>query len=111
VLSWISLPTIGAYSAAKSAEWGLTNALRLQLADQGIRVTGLHVGFMDTDMAGGVNAPKNDTADVARVAIDAIADGAYEIVIDDLSRDTQAALSGGVSAAYPQLAYPRPMPA
>ncbi|MDJ0345868.1 SDR family oxidoreductase [Streptomyces sp. H10-C2] len=102
VLSWFSLPGIGAYSAAKSAEWGLTNALRLQLADQGIRVAGLHVGFMDTDMAKSVNGPKQDTSDVARTAIDALADSAYEIVIDDISRDIQANLSGGVTALYPQ---------
>jgi NAD(P)-dependent dehydrogenase (short-subunit alcohol dehydrogenase family) len=35
VLSWVTLPGTGAYSAAKSAEWSLTNALRLALADQG----------------------------------------------------------------------------
>ena len=50
-LSWIGFPDIGAYCAAKSAEWSLTNALRLQLAEQGVRVAGLHVGYMDTDMA------------------------------------------------------------
>jgi NAD(P)-dependent dehydrogenase (short-subunit alcohol dehydrogenase family) len=49
-LSWVSFPEIGAYCAAKSAEWSLTNALRVQLAGQGIRVAGLHVGYMDTDM-------------------------------------------------------------
>ena len=49
-LSWVSFPEAGAYCAAKSAQWSLTNALRLQLADQGIRVAGLHVAYMDTDM-------------------------------------------------------------
>lgn len=56
VLSWISLPTVGGYSAAKSAAWSMTNALRVQLAEQNIRVAGLHVGFMDTDMAAQVTA-------------------------------------------------------
>lgn len=102
-LSWVSLPHIGAYSAAKAAEWGLTNALRLQLAPHGITVAGLHVGYMDTDMARHVTAPKSDPADVARVAIDAVAAGAHEIVVDDLSRDVLAKLSGGVAALYPQL--------
>jgi NAD(P)-dependent dehydrogenase (short-subunit alcohol dehydrogenase family) len=50
VLSWLSLPSVGAYSAAKAAEWSMTNSLRAQLAEQNIRVAGLHVGFMDTDM-------------------------------------------------------------
>src|SRR5687767_10835872 len=29
-LAWISFPEVGAYCAAKSAEWSLTNALRVQ---------------------------------------------------------------------------------
>ena len=51
-LSWVSFPEIGAYCAAKSAEWSLTNALRVQLAGQGIRVAGLHVGYMEPTWSG-----------------------------------------------------------
>ncbi|WP_405476311.1 SDR family oxidoreductase [Streptomyces canus] len=102
-LSWFSFPEAGAYCAAKSAQWSLTNTLRLQLADQGIRVAGLHVGYMDTDMARAVDAPKSDPADIARIAIDGIAAGAYEILADDAAHQAQAALSGGVSTLYPQL--------
>ena len=104
VLSWISLPQVGAYAAAKSAEWSLTNSLRLQLAPRGIRVAGLHVGFMDTDMARGVTVPKADPDDVARAALDALAADADEVVVDELSKATLARLSGGVVALYPQLA-------
>ncbi|MGW2521235.1 SDR family oxidoreductase [Streptomyces sp. NPDC001617] len=102
-LSWVSFPELGAYCAAKSAEWSLTNALRQQLAPQHIRVTGLHVGYMDTDMVRAVDAAKSDPADIARIAVDGIADGTYEIVADDASRQAQAALAGGVSVLYPQL--------
>ena len=102
-LSWVSFPELGAYCAAKSAEWSLTNALRQQLADQHIRVAGLHVGYMDTDMVRTVDAPKSDPADIARIAVDGIAEGAFEIVADDGSRQAQAALAGGVSVLYPQL--------
>jgi NAD(P)-dependent dehydrogenase (short-subunit alcohol dehydrogenase family) len=101
-LSWYSFPELGAYSAAKAAQWALTNALRVQLADQGIRVAGLHVGYMDTDMVRAVEAPKSDPADIARIAVDGIAEGAYEIVADDTARYVQTALSGGVTALYPQ---------
>ncbi|MEU6095031.1 SDR family oxidoreductase [Streptomyces sp. NPDC047079] len=103
VLSWVSLPTTGAYSAAKAAQWNMTNALRQQLAPKGITVAGLHVGYMDTDMARHVTGSKSDPADVARAAVDGIAAGAHEIVVDDLSRQVQAGLSGGVAALYPQL--------
>ncbi|HEX6355232.1 SDR family oxidoreductase [Actinophytocola sp.] len=102
-LSWVSFPEVGAYCAAKSAAWSLTNALRLQLADQNIRVAGLHVGYMDTDMTASVTAEKSDPADIARIAIDGIAAGSYEILADNASRQAQAALAGGVPAFYPQL--------
>jgi len=102
-LSWVSFPEFGAYCAAKSAEWSLTNTLRVQLADQNIRVAGLHVGYMDTDMVRTVDAAKSDPADIARIAVDGIAAGAYEILADNAARQAQAALSGGVSALYPQL--------
>jgi NAD(P)-dependent dehydrogenase (short-subunit alcohol dehydrogenase family) len=104
VLSWVTIPGSGAYSAAKSAEWSMTNALRSQLADRKIRVAGLHVGYMDTDMTAGITAPKLDPADIARIAVDGIEADAYEILADDLSRQVQAGLAGGVAALYPQLA-------
>jgi NAD(P)-dependent dehydrogenase (short-subunit alcohol dehydrogenase family) len=103
VLSWISLPTVGAYCAAKSAEWSMTNALRTELADRHIRVAGLHVGYMDTDMAASVTSPKSDPRDIARIAIDGIEEDRYEILADDLSRQVLVGLSGGVPGLYPQL--------
>ena len=102
-LSWTSFPTIGAYCAAKSAEWSMTNALRVQLADKDIRVVGLHVGYMDTDMAASVTAPKSDPAEIAKLAINGIDPDLYEIVADETSRRLQAGLAGGVAALYPEL--------
>jgi NAD(P)-dependent dehydrogenase (short-subunit alcohol dehydrogenase family) len=102
-LSWVSLPAVGAYCAAKSAEWSLTNALRPALAEQRIRVAGLHVGYMDTDMAASVTGPKANPADIAEIALDGIEADAYEIVADETSRHVLAELSGGVAALYPQL--------
>jgi NAD(P)-dependent dehydrogenase (short-subunit alcohol dehydrogenase family) len=103
VLSWVSFPPFGAYGAAKAAQWSLTNALRIQLADQNIRVAGLHVGYIDTDMVRSATGPKIAPADVARIAADGIADGAYEILADDLSRQLQSGLAAGVAGLYPQL--------
>lgn len=103
VLSWVNFPNAGAYGAAKSAEWAMTNALRVQLAERGVRVAGLHVGYMDTDMTAGVTAPKSDPAAIARIGIDGIEADAYEIVTDEISRQVQAGLAGGVAALYPQL--------
>lgn len=100
VLSWINTPGYGAYAAAKSAAWSLTNALRNELAAQGTQVTALHVGFMDTDMVSHVDAPKSDPATVAELALDAVEAGEPEVLADDFSRQVQAGLAGGVAALY-----------
>ena len=104
VLSWFTSARFGPYAAAKSAAWSLTNALRVELADQGTQVTALHVGFMDTDMVRHVDAPKVDPALVARLALDGLEAGQPEVLADDLSRQVQAGLAGGVTALYPQAA-------
>ena len=109
VLSWLSIPRSGAYCAAKSAEWSLTNALRLELAPQGTQVTALHVGYMDTDMTRRLDVPKSDPAAIAKLAIDGIAAGDAEIIADETSTRVLAGLSAGVAGLYPQVAdYARP---
>ncbi len=104
VLSWVSSPAADAYSAAKAAELSLTNALRVALADQKTLVTGLHVGYMDTDMAAHVTEPKSDPLVIANLLLDGIEAGQPEVVADDVSRTVRAALSGPLSALYPQVA-------
>jgi len=105
MLSWLTLPIAGAYSSAKTASWSMTNALRLELAPNNIRVSALYVAYMDTDMVKGfdLDVLKLDPADIASLALDGIAAGEYEIVADDLSRQVQAGLAGGVAALYPDL--------
>jgi NAD(P)-dependent dehydrogenase (short-subunit alcohol dehydrogenase family) len=103
-LSWFSAPGIGAYCAAKAAEWSLTNSIRQELAEQGTQVSGLHVGYMDTDMTRHISAPKSDPAVVAEQALDELEAGHAEILADERSRKLRAALSGGVESLYPQFA-------
>jgi NAD(P)-dependent dehydrogenase (short-subunit alcohol dehydrogenase family) len=100
----VSLPDSGGYCASKAAAWSMTNALRAELADRGILVTALHVGLMDTDMTVGIDAPKSDPGEVATLAVDAVAAGAFEVLADDVSRGVQAGLSAGVPGLYPQFA-------
>lgn len=102
VLSWAHLA--GSYSVAKAAVWAATNSIRLELAGQGTQVVGLHVGYIDTDMASGVDAAKNDPKDVARAAFDGIESGGVEVVVDELSRGVKAGLAGDPAELYAQLA-------
>lgn len=50
IMSHVSLPGRGAYSASKSAVLGLTRALALELAPQGITVVGISPGPFATEM-------------------------------------------------------------
>lgn len=102
-LSWFTAPPVAAYSAAKSAAWSLTNALRLELAPQKTQVTALHVGYMDTDMAKDVDGPKADPAVVAGLALDGVEQGRFEVLADDVSRNVRAGLSGDLTGLYPAL--------
>ena len=104
VLSWVTRPGYGGYSAAKSAAWSLTNALRTELAPQGTQVTALHVAFMNTDMVRHVDAPKSDPAVIAALALEGVEAGVDEVLADDLTRQVQAGLAGGVAALYPKAA-------
>jgi NAD(P)-dependent dehydrogenase (short-subunit alcohol dehydrogenase family) len=93
VLSWLSLPTSATYGASKAAAWSLTNGLRNELAAQGTQVAGLHVGYMDTEMASHVTTPKSRPEDVVRLTLEALEAGAEEILADELSRNVKKGLS------------------
>ncbi|HEY2593904.1 MAG TPA: KR domain-containing protein [Chloroflexota bacterium] len=99
-----SAHTLGrGYEISKSGTWSATNGLRIQLATQGTRVTAIHVGYMDTDMAAGLQVPKVDPRDVARQTADAIEAGELEVLADDTTRRVKSGLAGDVTALYPQL--------
>ena len=95
VLSWVSTP--GAYSPSKAAFWGVTNALRLELATQGTQVLGAHLGFTDTAMIAQLDVPKGDPAHVIANILDALEAGEDEALADDFTVRVRAGLSGGTT--------------
>lgn len=98
VLSWLALG--GSYSVSKAALWSATDSMRLELAPRGVQVVGVHMGYVDTDMTAGVDAPKTAPADVVRQVLDGIEAGALEVMADDLTRDVRAGLHQPVHARY-----------
>jgi NAD(P)-dependent dehydrogenase (short-subunit alcohol dehydrogenase family) len=101
-LSWIS--GAGAYGAAKAAFWSLTNSLRLELAPQNTLVVGVHLGYTDTDMVARFpDVEKQPPSAVAIAALDALASGTTEVLVDQPSRYYKAALSGPVEGLNPGL--------
>ncbi|WP_106398416.1 SDR family oxidoreductase [Actinocorallia populi] len=102
-LSWFSYNGTNSYSAAKAAEWSLTNGIRLELADQGTLVTGLHLGAADTDIAAHYDGEKIDPAHAARTGLDGIEAGAFEVLADDWSAHVKASLAADPSLFYTEV--------
>lgn len=101
VLSWLSFPGSTTYSASKAAAWAMTNGLRHELRAQKTQVLSLHVGYIDTDMAEKVTAPKSSPADVVRATLDALEAGRDEVLADEVSRNVKQGLSAGVYLSPP----------
>jgi NAD(P)-dependent dehydrogenase (short-subunit alcohol dehydrogenase family) len=91
--SWLANQAVGSYAASKAAVWGLTNNLRCVLAPQGVLVSALHVGYIDTDMVRSYQAPKMAAAEVARIALDGLEAGRAEVLADALSVGLKQGLS------------------
>ncbi len=98
-MSWFSYVGANAYGGAKAAEWSLTNGIRLELAEQGTLVTGVHLGAADTDMMAGYDGDKVDPALVA-AALDGIEAGHIEVIVDDWTAKIKASLAHDPSAFY-----------
>lgn len=101
-VAWTSVLGNTAYSAAKSAQWGLTNGIRLELAAQGTHVAALVPGMTATETMkawaqdNGISLPQgtmNDPADLARLALDGLEAGEIEI-LDRFGVTAKASLSG-----------------
>ena len=99
IASWINRPLLGVYGATKSAAWALTNGLRHELRGQGTQVTGLHMGFVDTDLTRDFDVPKATPQDIVRRAFDGLEAGAAEVLADEPTLQVKQSLSTE-SAAY-----------
>ncbi|PPF65941.1 short-chain dehydrogenase [Clavibacter michiganensis] len=102
-LSWFSTSGAGGYAAAKAAEWNMTNAVRLELAEQGTLVQGVHLGAADTDIMAGYDGPMISPRDVPRASLDGLAAGSIEVVVDDWSRMVKDSLSGDPREFYARM--------
>ena len=93
IASWLSRPALAVYAASKSAAWGLTNGLRNDLLAQKTQVLGMHVGFVDTDLTKGIDAPKSSPLVVVQRTYDALEAGASEVLADERTMQVHAGLS------------------
>jgi NAD(P)-dependent dehydrogenase (short-subunit alcohol dehydrogenase family) len=92
-LSWASFPSTGTYSASKAAAWALTNGLRGELASQNTQVVAAHMGYMDTDMTTGVDAPKSKPSDIANAIYAGLQANEDEVLADEVSKQVRASFA------------------
>ncbi len=102
VASWVNGGELAAYSASKSAAWSLTNALRHELAAQKTQVLGLHMGYVDTDLTRGLEAPKSSAEEIVQRALDGLEAGADEVLADALTQQVRQGLTASRPVYLPQ---------
>ncbi|MEU1197409.1 SDR family oxidoreductase [Streptomyces sp. NPDC005813] len=100
VASWVANRRLPSYAASKSAQWSLTNAFRMALREQGTLVIGVHAGYVDTDLASSIDAPKIRASDVAEQTMAALLADEPEVLVDEATRQVRAALSGELDTLY-----------
>lgn len=93
IASFIGSADWRGYSASKAAAWSLTKSTRDALREQGTNVIAVHAGFIDTDMAASVDAPKITPESVVSQVLQAVQNGDDEVLADDATRAVKATLA------------------
>jgi NAD(P)-dependent dehydrogenase (short-subunit alcohol dehydrogenase family) len=102
VLSWLG--GSGAYGVSKAGLWSATDSTRLELAGDGVQVVGAYLGYTDTPMTDGVDAPKNTPEQVVTAVFDGVEQGEHEVLADELTRSVRASLGASINERYAALA-------
>ncbi len=85
IVSLVSIPSLGGYSASKAAAHSLTLGLRGELSKLGISVHGAYPGPMDTDMTRRFDRPKARASEVASAILAGVEAGEDYIFPEPMS--------------------------
>lgn len=106
VLGKVSAPALGTYCATKAALLSLSQSLRGDLSDRGVRVITVLLGTIDTDMSRGFDGEKMTPEQAAQEIVEAIRHETIEAAIGDGARGVLAGLNAdplGTEKAFAQL--------
>jgi NAD(P)-dependent dehydrogenase (short-subunit alcohol dehydrogenase family) len=82
VVSWFTNPATATYCASKHAALVVSDGMRIQLRAQGIQVTAVYAGFVDTDMTAGIDLPKVTPRQIAERTMAGIRAGQDHVLAD-----------------------------
>jgi len=94
------LPLTPSYAISKAAAFNMTQSLRAILAGQGVKVHGVFLGPVDTDMTRGFEIPKASPESVARGIFDGLENGEEDIFPDPASQSIAEGWRTGVAKAF-----------
>jgi NAD(P)-dependent dehydrogenase (short-subunit alcohol dehydrogenase family) len=87
VVSWFVPPANATYAASKHAALAVSEAARIQLKHQGTQVVGIYAGFIDTEMAAGIDQPKTSPQQVAERTLQGIELGRDHVLADQRAEE------------------------
>ena len=99
IVALAPVPAIPAYSISKAAALNMTQSLRVLLAGDGVKVHGVFLGPIDTDMNRGIETPKASTETAAQGIFDGMEKGEDDIFPDPVSQSIADGWRAGVAKA------------
>ncbi len=82
VVSWFVNGMNPTYCASKHAALAVSEAARIELKQQGTQVVAVYAGFIDTDMAAGVDQPKVTAQQVAEATLKGVRENTDHVHAD-----------------------------
>ena len=84
---------LAANEACLAAGGSLLGRPWFELRRQGTQVVAVHVGYIDTDLASRIAAPKLPPDEVVRAVLAGLEAGRDEVLVDELSRQVKQGLA------------------
>lgn len=103
MLSLVTLPLAGTYSASKAAALALTRSLRAELMAQGTAVIGTLPVQVDTEMGQPMPEPRLKPEEVVADTLNGVEQGAEDVYPGELSLNVAEAFSADPKAVQAQL--------
>ena len=94
------LPLTPSYAVSKAAALSMTQSLRALLASEGVKVHGVFLGPVDTDMTRGFEVPKASPESVAHGIFDGLQNGEEDIFPDPMSHSIAEGWCNGVAKEF-----------